>query len=226
MKEKAEPSGAIPMKAEGRPKHAVPLNFWSLYTMLRFRWLGIRFGRGLRAYGPVLLRLQGSPRNIEVGNNVTLLPYVDLRLRDHGRIVLHDGVYIETMARLLAANEATLEIGGESQIGIGSVVNAGADVRIGRYAAIGGYCSIIASEHSYFDPDIAIKHQDYHHAPIYINEGVWLASGVLVRPGVTIGAGAVIGAKSVVHADLPANSVSFGNPAKPTKLRPVKMDPN
>jgi acetyltransferase-like isoleucine patch superfamily enzyme len=221
---KLETNDQISNQAAGQPKHRVPLNFWSLYTMLRFRWLGIRFGRGLRAFGPVLLRLQGSPRNIQIGHNVTLLPYVDLRLRDQGRIILHDGVYVETMARLLAANEATLEIDAESQIGIGSVINAGADVHIGHSCAIAGYCSIIASEHSYFDPDTLIKHQGYHHAPINIGEGVWLASGVLVRPGVTIGAGAVVGAMSVVHESLPPNSVSFGNPAKPAKMRPGKLD--
>lgn len=222
----SDPEADIPMQAEGKPKHPTRLNFWSLYTMLRFRLLGIRFGPGLRAFGPVLVRIQDSARNIQLGKHVTLLPYVDLRVRDNGRIILHDGVFVETNARLLAANDAVLEVGAESQIGMGTVINAGADVRIGRYTAIAAYCSIIASEHAYFDPETAIKHQGYNHAPITIGADVWLATGVLVRPGVSIGAGAVVGAKSVVHEDIASFTVAVGNPARPIKMRPRKMVPH
>ena len=220
------PSDTIPMEAPGKAKHPTRLNLWSLYTMLRFKLLGIRFGPGLRALGPVLLRLQGPARNIQLGKNVTLLPYVDLRVRDNGRIVLHDGVFVETAARLLAANEAVLEVGAEAQIGMGTIVNAGADVRIGRQCAIAAYCSIIASEHAYLDPETAIKYQGYNHAPIAIGADVWLATGVLVRPGVRIGEGAVVGAKSVVHHDIPPFAVAVGNPAQPVKMRPRKIEPH
>lgn len=50
--------------------------------------------------------------------------------------------------------------------------------------------------------------------PITIGDNVWLGGGVIVCPGVTIGDDAVIGAGSVVTKDVPANTLSVGNPAR------------
>jgi maltose O-acetyltransferase len=50
--------------------------------------------------------------------------------------------------------------------------------------------------------------------PITIGDGAWIGAGTLVLPGVTIGAGAVIGAGSVVTADVPPNTLAFGNPCR------------
>ncbi|MCW5875592.1 MAG: acyltransferase [Anaerolineales bacterium] len=206
-------------KPTGR-KHPISWGFWSLLAWLRLIMVGAKVGRGLRSLGPILLRIEPDWRGrIVIGDNVTLLPYVDFRLRDEGQIVLGNGVYLETMARLVVANRATLTIGAESQIGMGSILNAGDDIRIGDYVAIAAHCSLIASEHAYFDTTEMIKYQGYIHAPITIEDNVWLAASVLVRPGVTIGSGAVIGVQSVVHRDIPTNVVAVGNPAKPIKQR-------
>lgn len=50
--------------------------------------------------------------------------------------------------------------------------------------------------------------------PIRIGSGVWIGGGAIVLPGVTIGDGCVVGAGSVVTRDLPANTLSVGNPAR------------
>lgn len=50
--------------------------------------------------------------------------------------------------------------------------------------------------------------------PITIGDNVWLGGGVIVCPGVTIGHDAVIGAGSVVTTDVPADTLSVGNPAR------------
>lgn len=210
-------------RTNGERKHPQSLTVWSLFNMIRFKLLGIQFGGGLRCLGPVLLRVnQGVAGNISLGRNVTLFPYVDLRVRENGKIYIRDGVYIETMVRLVAANEAILEIGAETQIGLGTIINAGADIRIGAYGAIAAYCNIVASEHAFFDAKVRIKKQGYIQAPITIGQDVWLANGVLVRPGVTIGEGAVIGAKSVVHNDLPSYVLAAGNPATVIKKRETR----
>lgn len=182
---------------------------------------GIRAGKGLRVLGPLLLRIDGDAKNIVLGKNITLLPYVDIKNRGNGKIILHDGVFIETNARLLAVNDATLELGDHAQVGIGTVINAGVDVIIGRYTAIAGHCTIVASEHGYSDMETPIKFQGYTHAPIYIGEDVWLATNVVVRPGVHIDEGTVVGAYAVVHEDLPANIIAVGNPAREVKKRGV-----
>ena len=52
------------------------------------------------------------------------------------------------------------------------------------------------------------------HAPIIIEDKVWIGFGVSVLKGVTIGEGAVVGARSVVTKDVPRYTVVAGNPAK------------
>jgi acetyltransferase-like isoleucine patch superfamily enzyme len=52
------------------------------------------------------------------------------------------------------------------------------------------------------------------HAPITIEDKVWIGFDVSILKGVTIGEGAVIGACSVVTRDVPAYAVAAGNPAR------------
>ncbi len=50
--------------------------------------------------------------------------------------------------------------------------------------------------------------------PISVGEGVWICANVTILPNVTIGDGAVIAAGSVVHADVKADSLVGGVPAR------------
>ncbi len=192
--------------------------FWTWYYKLVFRRHGIRYGRGLRVMGPLLLRLDGEARNIRLGDNVTLMPWVDLKVREEGQIILGHGTVLDTMVRLVAANDARLELGDRAQLGIGSVINAGADVIIGRDTVTAGYCSIIASEHNFESRD-TIMSQGYRHQPVYLGADVWLATNVLVCRGSRIGDGAVIAAQSVVNGDIPAYAIAAGNPARIVRSR-------
>ncbi|MBZ2399196.1 DapH/DapD/GlmU-related protein [Erwinia amylovora] len=51
-------------------------------------------------------------------------------------------------------------------------------------------------------------------APINIGENVWIGAGVIVLPGISIGDNSVIAANSVVTADVAANCLYAGTPAK------------
>jgi acetyltransferase-like isoleucine patch superfamily enzyme len=48
------------------------------------------------------------------------------------------------------------------------------------------------------------------HAPIVIEDEVWIGAAATITPGVTIGRGSVVGAGSVVAKDVPAMSVVTG----------------
>ncbi|MCA9245313.1 MAG: AMP-binding protein, partial [Phycisphaerales bacterium] len=194
------------------------MNFWSLYYRTALQLRGVRVGRRLRVLGPLLLRFDGDPRNVVIGDDVTLMPWVDLKVRENGRITLHNRVTLDTGVRLVAANDAHIVIGEEAQLGYGTLVNAGADVAIGRRAAIAGRCSIIASEHRYESREPLFS-QGYRHAPVTIGQDAWLASDAFVGPGVTIGAGAVIAVKSVVSAAIPDYAVAAGVPARVIRYR-------
>ncbi|RMF73104.1 MAG: hypothetical protein D6744_16075 [Planctomycetota bacterium] len=192
--------------------------FWTRYYRWVFWRRGVRCGRGLRVLGPLLLRIDGSARNIEIGDNVTLMPGVDLKVRENGRIILHDGVVLDTGARLVAANDARIELGEDAQIAMGCIINAGADVIIGARTAVAGYCTIIASEHRYLGPEPFMR-QGYDHTPVYIGQDVWIATHALINRGSRIGDGAVISAGSIVKGDVPPRAVVAGRPARVIRFR-------
>ncbi len=56
------------------------------------------------------------------------------------------------------------------------------------------------------------KRQSILPKPVKIGKNVWVGANVTIIPGVTIGDNAIIGAGSVVITDIPANTVSVGNP--------------
>ncbi|QGN59211.1 sugar O-acetyltransferase [Nostocoides sp. HKS02] len=60
------------------------------------------------------------------------------------------------------------------------------------------------------------------HAPIAIEEDVWIGAGATVTPGVTIGRGSVVGAGAVVATDVPPMSVVTGTSIiERRRLRPA-----
>ncbi|MBX3374621.1 MAG: AMP-binding protein [Phycisphaeraceae bacterium] len=179
----------------------------------RLRKLGVRVGRGLRVRGPLLLRLESDPARIEIGDDVTLMPWVDLKIREQGRIVLHDGAVLDTIVRLVAARDGSIIVGERAQLGMGTIVNAGERVAFGTGAVTAGHCTILASEHRWSGPG-PILEQGYDHAPVEIGDGAWIAAGATVMPGSRVGDGAVIGAGAVVRGTIPACSLAAGNPAR------------
>ncbi len=48
---------------------------------------------------------------------------------------------------------------------------------------------------------------------------MWLGGGVIVLPGVTVGRNTVVGAGAVVTANLPADVVAAGTPARIIRRR-------
>ena len=49
---------------------------------------------------------------------------------------------------------------------------------------------------------------------VTVGDGAFIGTGANVIPRITIGAGATVGAGAVVVADVPANAVAYGNPAR------------
>jgi len=50
-----------------------------------------------------------------------------------------------------------------------------------------------------------------------IEAGAQIGAGVTILPYVTIGRGAIVGAGSVVTRDIPAGTIAYGNPARPSR---------
>ena len=61
--------------------------------------------------------------------------------------------------------------------------------------------------------DPSERHDFITHAPIVIEDDVWIGAAATVAPGVTIGRGSVIGAGAVIAKDVPPMSVVTGTSA-------------
>ena len=169
-------------------------------------------GKGFQARSIPRLTLAGQARDIVIGPNVQFMGEVDVRNREQGKIEIGAGCRLDHNVRLVAANTAKLTIRPNTRIGIGTIINCGTDVTIGKKVLVSGYCYVQSSSHG-LAPGTPIMDQPHTYAPITIGDGAWLGSHVTVLPGVTIGEGAVIGSHAVVTKDVPANSVAIGVPA-------------
>ncbi len=105
------------------------------------------------------------------------------------------------------------------RLGEGTVVFAGAliqvDTSIGRHAIINTGASLdhdcVVGDFSHIAPGARLAGQ------VTLDEGVFLGTGGVVIPGKRIGAWTTVGAGSVVVADLPAQVVAMGVPARPKR---------
>jgi sugar O-acyltransferase (sialic acid O-acetyltransferase NeuD family) len=107
-------------------------------------------------------------------------------------------------------------IGSDVELGVGTVVAAGArittNVRVGRHvqvnvnAVISHDCRV--GDHATLSPGALVN------GTVTIGEDVLLGTGAVVIPGHTVGDGAVVGAGAVVVTDVPAGVTATGVPAR------------
>lgn len=93
-----------------------------------------------------------------------------------------------------------------------TMIDAHAQISIGRNCMIGPHCYITDANHGRA-PGVLVKEQQMEPQPVVIEDDVWLGAGVVVLPGVRLGRGCVIGAGAVVTHDVPAGAVFAGVPA-------------
>lgn len=80
-------------------------------------------------------------------------------------------------------------------------------ITIGDRVMIGPRVTLTTGGHPV---ELAERYDFLTHAPIVIEDDVWIGAAVTVTPGVTIGRGSVVGAGAVVARDVPAMSVVTG----------------
>ena len=80
-------------------------------------------------------------------------------------------------------------------------------ITIGDRVMIGPRVTLSTAGHPV---DIADRYDGITHAPIVIEEDVWIGAGATLTPGVTIGRGSVVGAGAVIAQDVPPWCVVTG----------------
>ena len=117
---------------------------------------------------------------------------------------------VDNLVRLLSTNQSNLTIGEGSRIGMATIMN-GDDITIGKNVLISGFVYLQTSSHrtSKFKK---IMEQGFVHAPIVIEDDVWIGAHCIILPGVTLKKGSVIGANSIVKKSTEEFSINAGSP--------------
>lgn len=147
------------------------------------------------------------PTCLHMGPNATLEIH-DGPLTRYGNAPynLRHGAYIEIV------NQGKLTIG-QGSCNVGLTIMCAKEITIGNGVRIGRNVSI----RDWNGPHVIINDSYTNHAPVHIEDHVWLCSGCTILPGVTIGKGSVVAANALVIKDVPPKSLVGGNPAKVIK---------
>lgn len=174
------------------------------------------------------------------GDVIIPTPYTVIELHKGGKI-LKKGITIigykkfsksKLETRILVDEKATLELGGNVNIGygsdievfpkatliigdgsktnIGATIICGERIEIGKDTMLGRHITIRDNNGSHY-----MNRQGYKNTrPVIIGDKVWLTEQCTVMPGVKIGDGAIIGALSLVIRNVPAHCLASGHPAE------------
>ncbi|MEK7950824.1 acyltransferase [Luteolibacter soli] len=169
-------------------------------------------------------------RGCELGTGVILNGFPYIRRRGSGRIIIGDGVTLNTARwanwlntgasmTLNVEDGAVLELKRGCGVSASQII-ANVGIEIGEDALIGAGCLLCDSDMHEVplgsSKSVAMK-------PIKIGARAFVGARTIVLKGVTIGEGSVIGAGSVVTRDIPAGVMAGGNPAKVMRTLTVNL---
>lgn len=189
---------------------------WILHSRIIraiLKFYGINIGKNFLIKGIPKLKIRGSAENIIIGNNVSILGDIDIRNRENGKLIIENDVTIEQDCRFVAARDGAIIIGKHSVIGAYTVLNGGADIKIGNKCIFAVRTSINANDHQ-MARQYSIRDQGFVHAPVIIEDDCWFGTNVSIHKGVNIKRGSIIGANAVVTKDTEPYSINAGIPAK------------
>lgn len=181
------------------------------YIRLIFWLHGLAWGQGWRIFGlPIIQRHRHSL--IELGSGLELRSWASSNpLAPNHPVVL---------ATRRAG--AVLKIGENCGL-TGTTVVAAERIEIGDRVLLGANTVVTDTDFHPLDP--LERQRDIlngRHAPVVIEDDVFVGMNSLILKGVRLGRGSVVGAGSVVVKDVPAGVVVAGNPARVVKTLAVK----
>lgn len=107
-----------------------------------------------------------------------------------------------------------LKVGDFTWIGEEVCIINFAPVSIGANCCLSQRSFLCSGNHDHRSPDMR-----YRHAPIVLEDGVWVGAGAFVGPGVIIGTDAVITVMSLANRSLEGGWIYAGNPCQPVRPR-------
>lgn len=147
--------------------------------------------------------------NITLGEDIDIDPSTTFN-----NVKIEDKVKIAKNCSIYGSKSYILEIGKESYIGMGSLLNGYANkLIIGKKVSIAQNVNIMTDS----GPNASTEMQGYFpllNGPISIGDHSWIGANCVIMPNVTLGEFCVVAANSFVNKSFPSYSVIGGNPAK------------
>jgi galactoside O-acetyltransferase len=121
-----------------------------------------------------------------------------------------ENVWVESPLRVAYGNH--VHFGDAVYVNFNLTLVDDVDIYVGNRVMFAPNVTITTTGHP-IHPDLRRDGSQFS-APVHIEDDVWIGAGAIILPGVTVGAGSIVGAGSVVTANVPANVVVAGAPAR------------
>jgi acetyltransferase-like isoleucine patch superfamily enzyme len=209
----AAPTEALQVRGEPPPLRGGPLALWrfmrshgmvnSRYARLIARWLWLK------------LRWRGR---LKTDGLCFVCPGVTIEIGKGATLHLGRWSWIGHGCKL-RAHEGEVRIGAKTVIGQEATISAFQHVSIGRECVIADRVMLIDFDHGVTEVERPIRLQGIYKRDVRVGHTVWMGYGACVLRGVAIGENAIVGTSAVVTADVPANAVVAGVPARVIRMR-------
>jgi acetyltransferase-like isoleucine patch superfamily enzyme len=143
---------------------------------------------------------------------------LQIQIGKRGRIRFGRFVWIGDGTKI-RCHEGEVIIGAKTVLGQECTISAYQHVRIGEQCVIADRAMFIDFDHGTVEVERPIRIQGIYKRDVDVGSNVWIGYGACVLRGVKVGDNAVIGTNAVVTADVPANAVVGGVPAKVIRMR-------
>jgi acetyltransferase-like isoleucine patch superfamily enzyme len=173
------------------------------YALLlaRLAYLKVRFGKRLQTDG-VCFVCPGV--KLEIGRRATLRIGRWAWIGHGCKIRVHEG---------------EVAIGAKTVIGQECTISAFQHVSIGRECIFADRVMLIDFDHGVTEVERPIRLQGIYKRDVRVSHNVWIGYGACVLRGVSVGENAIVGTSAVLTADVPANAVVAGVPARVIRMR-------
>jgi acetyltransferase-like isoleucine patch superfamily enzyme len=143
---------------------------------------------------------------------------LEIQIGPRGRVRFGRLVWIGDGTKI-RCHEGEVIIGAKTVLGQECTISAYKHVRIGEQCVVADRAMFIDFDHGMVEVERPIRVQGIYTRDVDVGSNVWIGYGACILRGVKVGDNAVIGTNAVVAADVPANAVVGGVPAKVIRMR-------
>ncbi len=185
--------------------------------LARNRMLTLRYARLAVRYARRRL-LTGAGWRWETDGLLFLGRGLQIQIGKRGRVRFGRFVWIGDGTKI-RCHEGEVVIGDKTVLGQECTISAYKHVRIGEQCVIADRAMFIDFDHGTVEVERPIRHQGIYKRDVDVGSNVWIGYGACILRGVRVGDNAIIGTNAVVTANVPANAVVGGVPAKVLRMR-------